>query len=95
MAIQVFPPPNDGPLSAQGPSLTFTIGVTGTPWAFMSAHVKTTSGTSIRLEPKFLPGGVNKVRISLPRGGVPPGSKLKLVIREANGAKTVVEYDLR
>jgi len=95
MAIQINPAPHDGPLSAKGPSVTFTIGVTGVVWAFMSAHVTTTSGTSIRLEPKFLPGGVNQVRISLPPGGVPPGSKLRLVIREANGGKTVVEYTLR
>jgi hypothetical protein len=93
MAIQIHPPPQDGPLSASGPNVRLTVHVTN--GAYLTAHVKTPSGTSFRLEPEFLSDGQNGLSLSLPPGGVPAGSTLRLVFREFSGQKTVIEYKLQ
>ncbi len=92
MSISTSPKPNDGPLSAKGPNIKLTISTT--KGATLSAAIKTTSGAFIPIEHMYVNPGTNIVVLSLPPGGVPPGSTLLLVFDENPGAVSVVKYKL-
>jgi len=92
MAVTVFPPPNDGPLKASASSHTFMI--SATMHTNLSAVVRTLNGNLIRIEHTTINVGTTRIRLSMPPGGVPPGSKLILKLTEAGGGKSVQKYNL-
>ena len=91
MAVSVFPRPNDGPLKAKRPTVTMTVSTTN--GSTLTGVIRTTDGNLIPIENLLLPAGVTTV--TFPRGGVPVGSKLILMLDETSGQKAVKKYDLK
>lgn len=92
MALAVNPRPSDGPLSAKGPTIRLLVSSSG---GTLTAAIKTPSGNYHPLEYLPLAQGDNQVVLSLPPGGVPAGSTLILVIRDAGGNLQSVKYTLK
>ena len=93
MAVTVAPQPGDGPLSAKGPTVDLT--VTTTAGATMTASILTPDGDYLPIDEMALATGKERVTLSLPPGGVPPGSKLILVFDETDGTESFVKYTLK
>lgn len=93
MAVTVAPRPGDGPLKATGP--TIGIAVTTTAGATVTASILTPAGDYIAVGEWALAAGRENLVVSLPPGGVPPGSKLILVVDETDGTESFVKYTLK
>jgi hypothetical protein len=92
MTVRVSPHPNDGPLSAKGPTIKVTVSAPGS--TTLAAVLRTPDGTLIPIEHDLLSDGSTVLSLPVPPGGVPSGSRLILKLVEPTGSKTVVKYKL-
>ena len=93
MAATLSPKPSDGPLNAQANSVTVTVssGHSGTVYGIL----KLPGGARIEVPiTTFFPGST-RVVIPLPRGGVPPGTQLRLLVTESTTQTTFATYTFR
>lgn len=90
MAVSFSPPPGTGTLPGDGGSVTIT--VTSTSGGSYGVFLRLKNGTRLRLDIGTVWAGANRVRVTLPPGGIPSGATLSVVVNEAGGGLSVGNY---